>query len=219
MTLPGGLTQSDVVAWYAARLDPGAADGAAVAVLPDVSGNGQDISQGTASKRFTHRANHYGDLSTWEANLSVYKRQWGFNVVEPFTIVAVVELTGPMTTDYCIFDGYVRKQKHMTGIANANPDLFVMEQEGIGQHIYGGAPQQNTLYVLRAEYASVDRLYVNGTLTVEGDAGGDFSIGATIACRSNEERHFIGFYSEWGMVTNADLVADVEAELLTIHGV
>lgn len=217
MTLPGGLLSGDVVAWYAARLDPGAADGAAVPTLPDVSGNGQDISQPTSSKRFTHRANHYGALSTWEANLDCYKKQWGSTINEPFTIFAVVELTGPLTTDYCIFSGYSKPQKHMTGITN-NDDRWIMEQEGTGQHIYGGSPQPNTLYVLRAEYGSVDKLFANGVEVINGNAGNDASIGATIGCRENEQRHFPGFISEWGMAFGVGLTA-VETDLRTIYGV
>lgn len=213
MTLPGGLDQSDVVAWYAARLDAGASDGQPVPQLIDVSGNGKNATALNSSRRFTYNA----ALTAWEANIDCYKRAWGLTVTEPFTIFSVVKITGPMNTDYCIHSGHTKPQKHMTGIYNGNHQ-FVMEQEGTGQHIYGGSPQSNQLYVLRSEYADIDRLYVNGALEIEGDAGNDASIGATIGCRENDQRHVIGLFYEYGFALGTGLTA-VETDLRSIYGV
>lgn len=220
MTLPGGLVPANVKGWFASRLDPGAADGAAVVTLPDVSGNGFNIPQSIASRRYIHRANHYGALSAWQAEangVSGYQRAWGATITEPYTIFRVVEITGPMNTDYCISSGFSKSQKHMVGISGGT--RYVMEQEGIGQHIYGGVPQSNQLVVLRAEYASTDKLFVNGVqvMPANSNAGDDASIGCTIGCRENWQRGIVGFDCEYGFALGVGLVG-VEAELLSIYG-
>lgn len=211
---------ADVVAYYASRLNAGAADGARVPWLPDISGNARNISQPTTSKQFIARTNHYGSLTTWEANLSCYQKQWGITVAEPYSILCVVEVTGPMTTDYCIHSGYSRPQKHMTGISFDNPARWVMEQEGVGTHIYSSvSPVSSTLYVLRSDYGATDKLWVNGVERISGNAGNDASIGCTIACRENQERHVIGYFSEYAFIKNQAKVAGAYAELLDIFGV
>jgi len=221
MTLPGGLTPADVVAWYEASQG-----GTQVNPLPDVSGNGMDITQADPNKQAVYQTGVFNGQPAYVFGAPrVYRRQWP-SVSEPFTLFLVTDTQGPLNIglSYCLVSGWNGAGKHAVGI-RSNGIQWVMEQAGEGQHIYSGKrdtaayPQINTTYVLQAEFENVDRLVKNGSQVITGDAGHNPTTGITLGARENEERHWPGRIAVCGValaLTSTQKDA-VRAELLATY--
>jgi len=219
--LPGGLTPTDVIAWYDAEQG-----GPQVDPLPDISGNGMDIAQSDPTKQAIWLPAVFNGKAAYEFGAPrVYKRQWS-SISEPFTLFLVTDIQGPLNIglSYCLASGWNGAGKHAVGI-RANGTQWLMEQAGEGQHIYSGKrdtaayPQNGVTYVLQADFDATDGLSKNGVAIISGDAGHNPTTGLTLGARENEERHWPGRIAVCGIAPGLSTAQKdaVRADLLAAY--
>ena len=233
---PGGIADSKIVGWYAARLTAGV-EGQTMATIPEQSGSGADgLFQNHAGKRVRWYDNIVNGLPVFRfTGVTWHRGLWNQTVSEPYQVFIVLNTRTPfgLDDDEVYFSGYWSDttDKHLFAIIDhdlatvnqpVTPPDWMIEQAGNDQHVVGGLPVAQTWYVVRIDFETTDLITVNGVATsATGDAGSNQSTGITFGAREDGNRGNTGDIAELLFCKNLTTPekAAVEADLMSIYGI
>jgi len=233
--IPGGIAASKVRCWWAARLLVGLSDGATPSSLQDESGNGNSL---YGSNPGTYKTGIVNDLPViqFDGVNDQYRMFWPsaaerityFFVLKHLTIPVSLGQSFAMASGEGLTGDKVAFGTSFADVVGGQAN-YLMEQAGVGQHVYCGANQLDTtnFVYLRARYgagATGDTVFIDGVQQLDGespgDAGSNSSTGIKLGSREDDTRFWNGQIAEFLCcqgLSNSEEVA-VESALMSVYG-
>ena len=147
--------------------------GGAVSQWDDKSGNGNDVTQGTAAAQPTSGTRTLNGLNVLDFDGNDLLQSGNFSSALTARTIFGVAVSDQTASIAYVVDGNVLNNRSAVGISGAGYRLY----QGIG--INAGTSDTSS-HIYRAVFDATDTLHIDGVSTISGDAGSESMTGATI---------------------------------------